>query len=56
MRYFVACQKNMAIPPPATPATNDDKTNIPRNVELGGLIERKMPNLTIREKQTRERE
>jgi hypothetical protein len=53
MKYFVVFQKKMANPPPATPATKDDKTNIPRNVLLGGLIEWRMPNLTIREKQTR---
>jgi hypothetical protein len=44
----------MAIPPPATPATKDDKTNIPLKVLPGGLTEGIMPNLTIREKQTRE--
>jgi hypothetical protein len=54
MKYFVAFQKKMANPPPAIPATKDDKTNIPRKVVPGGLIEGKMPNLTIREKQTRD--
>jgi len=56
MKYFVVFQKKMANPPPATPATKDDKTNIPRKVLPGGLIEWRMPNLTIREKQTRESE
>jgi hypothetical protein len=56
MKYFVACQKKMANPPPATPATKEDKTNIPRKVLLGALTECNIPNLTMREKQTRERE
>jgi hypothetical protein len=44
----------MVNPPPATPATKQDKTNIPRKVLLGALIDCKIPNLTMREKQTRE--
>ena len=55
IKYFVVCQKKMDMPPPAIPATKDDKTNIPRKVVPGGFIECKIPNLTIRAKQMRDR-
>jgi hypothetical protein len=55
MKYLVAFQKKIVNAPPMIPATAEANTNMPWSVLFGGLIAGRMPNLTIRTKQTNER-
>ena len=54
MPYLAPFQKNIAMAPPAIPATTDERTNMPRTALLGGCIAGMTPNLKISTMQTRE--
>jgi len=55
IKYLVAFQKKTENAPPMIPAMEQAKTNMPWRVLFGGLMAGRMPNLTIRTKQTNER-
>jgi hypothetical protein len=55
MAYLAPFQKKIAIPPPATPATVEARTNMPRRVLFGGFMAGMTPNLRIRTMHARDR-
>ena len=54
IKYFVAFQKKIAMPPPAMPATTHARTNSPRKLVLGGLTASRTPKRRMRHRHVSE--